>query len=76
MAGGGIEISDDAPLPGREEPEQDAIWVAVSAERSTSGPAPERMARGRLHLQYLGASVGEQLRAVRPGQIVGEVEHP
>ena len=36
----------------------------------------QRMARGRLHLQNFGASVGQQLRAVRPGQIIGEVEHP
>ena len=37
VAGGGIEVSDDAALPGGEETEQDAIRVAVSAQRSTFG---------------------------------------
>ena len=76
MAGGVVEVSDDAALPRGEETEQNAVRVAISTQRPRSGPVPQRMARGRLHLQNFGASIGEHLRAVRPGQIIGEVEHP
>ncbi len=76
MAGGFVEVSNDAALPRGEETEQNAVRVAISTQRPRSGPVPQRMARGGLYLEYLGASIGEQLRAVRPGQIIGEVEHP
>ena len=39
-------------------------------------PRPERIAAVRLDLDHVGAGVGEQLRAVRPGDLGGAVEDP
>ena len=81
---GALEQAQQRRAPGRAaQVDADAGLAAVEAVEIGALPAPERrppgaglVARRRLHLDHVGAVVGEQLGAERPRENAGEVDDP
>ena len=71
---GGGDVEDDAPLVGAEVEEETAL-LGVRDVAGEGARPPQGMPARRFHEEHLGAEVGEQAGAVRPGDAVAEVEN-